>query len=74
VSYEGTVQAEVREDNNAKPLGQGFVTCGSTAMAPFHGTITFTHATSTYGAVVVYTTSAENGTVMEATVIRVRFG
>jgi len=74
MAYEGTVQVEVRADNNAKPLGQGFVTGGSTAMAPFNGSIPFTRATSTYGAVVLYTTSAENGTVREATVIRVRFG
>ncbi len=74
IAFEGTVQTQVREDNNKKPLGEGYVTGGSMAMGPFGGVLTFAKATSKYGAVVLYTTSAENGTVTEATVIRVRFG
>jgi hypothetical protein len=72
VAFEGTVQAEVRADDNGAPLGQGYLTGGSTAMAAFHGTIGFTRPTATYGAVVLYTTSAKDGSVMEATVLRVR--
>ena len=74
MAYEGTVQTQVREDDNSKPLGQGYVTGGSTAMGPFSGLLAFTKARAKYGTVVLYTTSAETGTVMEASVIRVQFG
>jgi len=74
MAYEGTVQTQVREDDNSKPLGQDYVTGGSTAMGPFSGSLAFTKARAKYGAVVLYTTSAETGTVMEASVIRVQFG
>jgi len=73
VAYEGTVQTQVREDDTTKPLGEGYVTGGSTAMGPFNGTLSFTKPTTKYGAVVLYTTSAENGAVMGASVIRVEF-
>ena len=72
-AFEGTVQTQVRDDDS-KSLGQGFVTGGSTTMGPFSGSLAFTKATTKFGAVVLYTTSAESGAVMEATVIRIRFG
>ncbi len=71
MAYEGTVQTQVREDDNSKPLGEGYVTGRSDAMGPFSGSLAFTKASTKYGAVVLYTTSAENGAVMEASVIRV---
>jgi hypothetical protein len=71
MAYEGTVQTQVREDDNSKPLGEGYVTGRSDAMGPFSGSLAFTQASTKYGAVVLYTTSAENGAVMEASVIRV---
>ena len=74
IANEGTVQTQVREDDNTKPLGEGSVTVGSTAMAPFSGSLAFSKAGTQYGAVLLYTTSAENGAVMEASVIRVQFG
>ncbi len=74
MAYEGTVQTQVREDDNSKPLGEGYVTGGSTVMATFSGSLVFSKASTQYGAVVLYTTSAENGAVMEASVIRVQFG
>ena len=74
IAFEGTVQTQVRADNDNKPLAEGYVTGGSRAMGPFSGALAFAKATTKYGAVVLYTTSAENGTVMEAMVIRVRFG
>lgn len=64
----------MREDDNSKPLGQGYVTSGSTAMGPFSGSLACPKARAKYGAVVRYTTSAETGTVMEASVIRIQFG
>ncbi len=74
VAFEGTVRTQVREDDNNKPLGEGFVTGGSTGMGPFDGTLAFTKPTAKYGAVVLDTISAENGMVMEAMVVRVRLG
>ena len=74
MAFEGTVQTQVREDDTNKPLGEGFVTDGSTGMGPFDGTLAFTKPSARYGAIVLYTTSAENGTVTEAMVIRVRLG
>ncbi len=74
MAYKGTVQTQVREDDNSKPLGQGYVTGGNTAMGSFSGSLAFSRARATYGAVVLYTTSAETGTVMAASVIRVQFG
>ena len=73
MAYEGTVQTQVRDDDS-KPLGQGYMTGGSTAMGPFSGSLAFTKARAKYGAVVLYTTSAETGTVMEASVMRIQFG
>ena len=71
MAFEGTVQTQVRDDNNAA-LGKGYVTGGSTSMGPFNGSLAFAKATTKYGAVVLYTTSAENGAVVEAMVMRVR--
>ena len=72
-AYEGTVQTQVRQDDTTKPLGEGYVTGGSTSMGPFSGSLAFTKPTTKYGAVVLYMTSGENGGVMEASVIRVEF-
>ena len=74
VAYEGTVQSQVRQDDTTRPLGEGYVTGGSTAIGPFRGSLAFTKPTTKYGAVVLYTTSAENGAVLSASVIRVAFG
>ena len=74
MAYEGTVQTQVREDDNSKPLGDGYVTGRGDAMGPFSGSLVFTKATSKYGAVVLFTVSAKDGSVMEASVIRVHFG
>ena len=71
MAFEGTVQTQVRDDNNA-PLGKGYVTGGSASMGPFSGSLAFAKATTKYGAVVLYTISAASGAVMEAMVVRVR--
>ena len=74
MAYEGTVETQVREDDTSKPLGEGYVTGRGDAMGPFSGSLAFTKATSKYGAVVLYTISAKDGSVVEASVIRVQFG
>jgi len=74
MAYEGTVQTQVREDDNSKPLGEGYVTGRGDAMGPFNGSLAFTKATSKYGAVVLFTISGKDRSVMEASVIPVQFG
>jgi hypothetical protein len=74
MAYEGTIQTQVREDDTSKPLGEGYVTGRGDAMGPFSGSLAFTKATAKYGAVVLYTISAKDGSVVEATVVRVQFG
>jgi hypothetical protein len=71
LAFEGNVQVEVREDGEYGAIGSGFVTGGGDAMRPFDGAISFETATAPYGALVFFTTSAENGQVWEATAFRV---
>lgn len=73
LAFEGTVQVEVREDGSTTPLGKGFVTGGGSEMGPFADEIAFQRPTGRYGTVVLYTTSAEDGRVWEAAVLRVAF-
>lgn len=73
-AFEGTVQTEIREDGTTQPLGKGYVTGGSNGqMGPFSGTLAFSHPTSSAGALILYTVSAQDGHVSEAGVLRVRF-
>jgi hypothetical protein len=73
-AFEGTVQTDVRQDGAVTPLGSGFVMGGSSGvLAPFDGTLTFIRPSEAAGAIVLHTVSAENGAVMQATVVRVRF-
>jgi len=74
MAFEGTVQVQVREDGNSTPIGKGFVTGGAMGMEPFDDSLTFTRASTPYGAVVAYATSAADGSITEATVVRIRFG
>lgn len=72
-AFEGTVQVEVREDGNPTPLAKTFVTGGAMEMGPFSESVTFNTPRAPLGAIVLYTTSSENGSIQEATVIRVAF-
>jgi hypothetical protein len=73
-AFEGTVQTQVRQDGTVTPLGSGFVMGGASGVpAPFDGTLTFIRPTVASGAIVLHTVSAENGQVMQATVVRVHF-
>jgi hypothetical protein len=73
-AFEGNVEVSVRADGRAEPVGKGFVTGGGDEMRPFEGSIAFGAPTARFGALVFFTTSAENGQVWEATVVRVAFG
>ena len=74
VAFEGTVQVQVRADDTAAPVGQDSVIGGSTSMGPFSGSVAFVQPKSGSGAIVLLTISAKDGSIREATVVRVRFG
>lgn len=75
-AFEGTVNVEVREDGmrSGSSLGTSFVTGASDTMAPFEGTVAFRRPSKTAGAVLFIEHSAEDGSPLVATVVRVRFG
>lgn len=73
-AFEGTVQVEVRVDGRSEPLATGFVNGGANGeLGPFDANLAFPAPGASSGAVVLYTVSPENGTVLEAAVVRVRF-
>jgi hypothetical protein len=71
-AFEGTVQVQVRQDGELEPIGSGFVTGGGDAIRPFAGEVTFSTPSASFGALVLFTESAENGRVWQAAVLRVR--
>lgn len=75
-AFEGNVGVTIRADDRADPLASSFVTGGSTAeLGPFNGQVPFAPpGASANGAVVLQTRAAEDGSVIGATVVRVRFG
>ncbi len=73
-AFEANVSVEIREDGARRPLGDGFVMGGSMGeKGPFDGTVTFAEPAASMGAIVLYTTSMEDGRLWEAGVVRVRF-
>lgn len=74
LAFEGNVEVEVREDGARDPIGTGFVTGGGDVMRPFSGQVDFTTPSADRGALVFLTTSAEDGRVWQAAVLRVGFG
>lgn len=73
VAYEGTIQAQVRQDDTAKSLGESYVTGAGAAIGPFQRDPRVHESGAGYRAAVLYTTSAEDGTVMAGSAIRVEF-
>lgn len=75
-AFEGHVDVQVREDGMraGSSLGQTFVTGGGDQLRPFSGRVTFRKAAAAAGAVVFSEASGEDGSLMSATVVRVRFG
>jgi hypothetical protein len=75
-AYEGNVVAQVKEDGMGPGefLGQEPLTGGSGPdLEPYAGPVAFQAPTKTAGAVVVLTYSAEDDSVEQASVVRVRF-
>ena len=73
-AYEAVVNISLREDDVSAPLATGTTMGGSMGqLGPFHSSLAFQTPTSTYGALVLYTISAKDGSVASASVIRLRF-
>lgn len=75
-AFEGTIQIEVREDGMAagESLGDGFATGASMGeMGPFRTSLEFDPPSRPAGALVLTTVSMEDGSVQEATVVRLDF-
>lgn len=72
-AFEGNILVEVRDDDATTALGSGFVTGGGDILRPFEGRIDFRAPSTSRGALVLYTTSAEDGRVWQAAVLRVSF-
>ena len=73
-AFEAVVNVTLRSDALASPLVQTTVMGGANGvMGPFHATLHFASPSSRYGVLVLFTRSAKDGSVTEASAIRVRF-
>jgi hypothetical protein len=73
-AFEATVNAEVRADGSTQSVGAGIVMGGANGqMGPFDSTVTFSRPSASSGALLLFTRSGEDGSIAEATVVRVRF-
>ncbi|MGZ4703901.1 MAG: Gmad2 immunoglobulin-like domain-containing protein [Acidimicrobiales bacterium] len=73
-AFEATVNFEIRQDGTMTPLAADYFMGGSMGqMGPFSKTETYATPSATHGAIVLMTSSAENGHLWEATVVPVTF-
>ncbi len=73
-AFEATINLEVREDGRMDPLATGFTQGGSMGeMGPFSTSLDLNEGGASAGAVIVKTLSAKDGSIAEASVVRVRF-
>ncbi|MFM7271523.1 MAG: Gmad2 immunoglobulin-like domain-containing protein [Actinomycetes bacterium] len=73
-AFEAQIRTEIRQDSTATPLGEGTAMGGANGeMGPFVDVLSFTAPSQAYGAVMLSTRSAKDGTIAEATVVRVAF-
>ena len=76
-AFEAQVNWEVREEGAGagRKLGEGFFMGGSNGQfGPFDAQLAFTAPSRPFGTIVLFTRSAEDGSVVEATVVPVAFG
>lgn len=73
-AFEGTAEVELRADGSNDALFEGFVTGGSTEMGPYSETFDWSSPATGAGALVLFSRSAEDGSVVEASALRVFFG
>jgi hypothetical protein len=73
-AFEATVGVVLYEDGSSTPLGTGYVMGGSMGeLSPFDSELAFDEPGAAYGALVFTTVSMEDGSVWEASVVRVGF-
>lgn len=72
-AFEGNIELELRADGQLEPIAGGFATGGSDEARPFSAEIDFPAPVVAGGALMLLSRSAEDGAVMEATVVRVHF-
>jgi len=74
-AFEAVVNVEVRQDASLVPIVRTTVMGGGAGvMGPFAKSVIFAHPTSHYGAIIFRTLSAKDGSVVEASVVRIAFG
>jgi hypothetical protein len=73
-AFEAAVSVEIRQDGDPAELGRGVVMGGSMGeFAAFDGTVEFAAAASPMGAIILSTSSMQDGTIREVSVVRVAF-
>lgn len=73
-AYEAVVNVQIRQDASLVPLARTTVMGGSMGvMGPFTKKITYSTPIASGGAIMMYTLSAKDGSVLEASVLRVTF-
>ena len=71
-AFEGTVDVELRADGNGEPIFNGFVTgSGAPEPGPYSETFAFTSPGASGGALVMLSRSPEDGSVLEASALRI---
>ena len=72
LAFEGTVDVQLRADGNGEPIFEGFVTgSGGPEPGPYSETFEFTSPGESGGALVMLSRSAEDGSVLEASALRI---
>lgn len=73
-AFEGTVDVQLRADGNGEPIASSFVTGGAGPdLEPFEGSVEFTSPGDLGGALVLRSVSPEDGSVVEASAVRVSY-
>ena len=73
-AFEATINIEVRQDGSTDPLAEAVAMGGSNGeMGPFSTSVPFDAPSASAGAILLKTLSAKDGSVWEASVVRVAF-
>ena len=73
-AFEGVANLELRADGQLTPVASAVVHGGSMGVVgPFHGVLRFTTPTARAGALILFTRSAKDGSLLVASVMRVWF-
>ena len=73
-AFEANINIEIRQDGTLTPLASTTAMGGANGeMGPFSTTVTFSPPSSPAGAIILLTRSAEDGSISEASVLRIRF-